>query len=205
MRGRFIALEGLDGAGTTTAARGLRGALERRGVPVLGTFQPSDRPIGVAIRGHLRADAAAEIDARALALLFAADRLDHVAATIEPALAAGHWVVCDRYVMSSWVYQADSCDPAWVRRINDQAPWPDLSCVLSISPAGAHARVRRRADDDATPTDIYDALAVQRRVAARYEACVTEGLPGVVGIDATLAPAAVVEAIVRACADAGLL
>lgn len=204
MRGRFIALEGLDGSGTTTAAGALVAALEQRGHPCLRTCQPSDRSIGVAIRGHLRGSAL-RLDPHALALLFAADRLDHVASTIEPALAAGTWVVCDRYVMSSWVYQADACDPAWVRTINARAPWPDLTCVLVVDPSEAGRRVRERAQQRDTPVEIFDALAVQRRVAARYEAALAEGLAGVVAIDGGASPEAVGAAILDACHHRGLL
>ena len=118
--------------------------------------------------------------------------------TIEPALAAGIWVVCDRYVMSSWVYQAEACDPGWVRRINARAPWPDLTCVLVVDPGEAGRRVRERAQHRDTPAEIFDALAVQRRVATRYDAALAEALPGVVAIDASASPEAVGAAILAA-------
>lgn len=203
MRGRFIALEGLDGAGTTTATRLVTQGLEQRGISTLATFQPSDRSIGVAIRGHLR-DGGPRLDPHALALLFAADRLDHVHATIEPALTAGRWVVCDRYVLSSWAYQGSECDAAWVRVINERAPWPDLTCVLVIEPSEAGVRIAQRAKQRDTPAEIFDALAVQRRVAARYDEALREGLAGVVAIDATRPPDEVAAAILDRCASAGL-
>lgn len=204
MAGRFIALEGLDGAGTTTATRALLVALEQRGIEGVGTFQPSDRSIGRAIRVHLR-DPDARLDPHALALLFAADRIDHVRGAIEPAIAAGRWVVCDRYVMSSWAYQSDQCDPAWVRRINERAPWPDLTCLLRVDPAVAAERMARRAEQRETPVEIFDALAVQRRVAQRYDAIVAEGLPDVVAIDANRSPEAVLAGILDACSARRLL
>lgn len=203
MSGRFIALEGLDGAGTTTASRGLAAALEQRGVQTIVTFQPSDRSIGAAIRGHLRSTSA-RLDPHALALLFAADRLDHVHAVLEPALAQGIWVICDRYVMSSWAYQGTECDPQWVRTINGRAPWPDLTCVLTIGAEQAAARVASRAKQG-TPTDIFDALAVQHRVAACYAAFLAEALPNVVAIDATREPDAVVADMIARCDAAGML
>jgi dTMP kinase len=204
VRGRFIALEGLDGAGTTTASRGLAAALEQRGVQTVVTCQPSDRSIGTAIRGHLRATSS-RLDPHALALLFAADRLDHVHGVIEPALAAGTWVICDRYVMSSWAYQGIDCDPQWVRSINARAPWPDLTLVLDVAPEVAAARVAARAKERETPTDIFDALAVQRRVAAGYAGFLAEGLPRVIAIDATQPPDAIVAEIVASFANAALL
>lgn len=204
MSGRFIALEGLDGAGTTTASRGLAAALEQRGVRCIVTFQPSDRSIGTAIRGHLRSTSA-RLDPHALALLFAADRLDHVRSVVEPALAQGTWVVCDRYVMSSWAYQSTECDLQWVRMINGRAPWPDLTCVLTIGAEQAAARIAARAQQQSTPTDIFDALAVQRRVAACYAGFLAEALSNVVAIDATHEPDAVVAEIVARCDAAKLL
>lgn len=198
MSGRFIALEGLDGAGTTTASRGLASALEQRGIRSIVTFQPSDGPIGTSIRGHLRATSS-RLDPHALALLFAADRIAHVKSVVEPALADGTWVICDRYVMSSWAYQGTECDLPWVRAINGRAPWPDLTCVLTIAPEQAAARVAARAQQRATPADIFDALAVQQRVAASYAAFLAEGLPNVIAIDATLSPDAVVAELVARC------
>lgn len=194
-RGSFIALEGLDGAGTTTQAARLTAHLERAGFTVLRTQQPSKRSIGTAIRDHLRA-LDHPLDPRALALLFAADRIDHVTREIEPALARGEIVVCDRYVMSSWAYQGLDCDPAWVRSINVHAPWPDLTVVLELPAETACARVAARAGE--AGREIFDALATQRRVAAAYAAALREGLPGVVAIDGTAAPEAVTDALVRA-------
>ncbi|HWB75244.1 MAG TPA: dTMP kinase [Nannocystaceae bacterium] len=192
-RGSFIALEGLDGAGTTTQAARLSTHLERAGFTVLRTQQPSKRSIGAAIRDHLRA-LDHPLDPRALALLFAADRIDHVASEITPALARGEIVVCDRYVLSSWAYQGLDCDPAWVRAINVHAPWPDLTLVLELPAEVACARVAARAGKG----EIFDALATQRRVEAAYAAALREGLPGVVAIDGTAGPDAVTDALVHA-------
>lgn len=204
MRPHFIVLEGLDGAGTTTMARELVDALERRGRPAVGTCQPSPGSIGRAIREHLaRRDP--RIDAGALALLFAADRLDHVATVIAPALAAGRTVVCDRYVMSSWAYQSGECDPSWVRSINARAPWPDLTLWLDVTPETAHDRVTRRAAATRTPEELYDALEFQRGVASRYAAIVDEGRPGIVRIDAGQPVDAVLRDVLDACVRAGAL
>ncbi len=196
-RGSFIALEGLDGAGTTTQARRLAELLERAGLTVLRTQQPSQRSIGVAIREHLRA-LDRPLDPRALALLFAADRIDHVTAEIEPALARGEVVICDRYVLSSWAYQGLDCDPAWVRSINAHAPWPDLTLVLALPPETACARVAARTGDTGT-REIFDALATQRRVAEAYASALGAGLPGLVELDGSAAADVVTDAVVRAC------
>jgi dTMP kinase len=204
MRGRFIVLEGIDGSGTTTQCRALCDVLRARGHGVLATHQPSDRAIGRLVRERLAA-AGPRLDPRALALLFAADRLDHVAGAIEPALARGDVVVCDRYVVSSWVYQSLSCAPDWVRAINRHAPWPDLTVLIDVPVAEARARVGRRQAAEGTPAEIFDAEALQARVADAYREVLGEpDLAGVVRLDGTRPPAEITAAIVAACAALGL-
>jgi len=179
-RGRFIALEGLDGSGTTTQAARLADALLQHGHAVVRTQEPSSGAIGRLVRERLR-EGATPLDADALALLFAADRRDHVATEIEPALARGAHVVCDRYVLSSWVYQGLASDPAWVRTINAHAPWPDLTLVLELPAEVAAARVQARAG----PAEIFDALALQRRIATGYrEALARPEVVRTIAIDA---------------------
>lgn len=204
MRGRFIVLEGIDGSGTTTQCAALERALCDRGHVVVATRQPSDRVIGRLVRGRLAASGP-RLDPRTLALLFAADRLDHVAEEIEPALARGDVVVCDRYVVSSWVYQSLACPPDWVRAINRHAPWPDLTVLIDVPVAEARARVRRRQATDGTPAEIFDAEELQARVAAGYrEVLADPELPGVVRLDGTQGPAEITAALVQACTALGL-
>jgi dTMP kinase len=104
-RGRFLVLEGLDGAGTTTQARLLADRLRRGGRRAHLTAEPSGGPVGALLRQVLtRRIGGGEgegFDAGALALLFAADRLDHWSAEIDPRLAGGEDVVSDRYALSS--------------------------------------------------------------------------------------------------------
>jgi len=105
--GRFITLEGPDGSGKTTAARHLAEWLHSRGVDALLTGEPGGTPLGDEIRRivlHHRG-VADDLDPRADALLFAAQRAQHVARTIRPALERGEWVVCARYADSSLAYQ----------------------------------------------------------------------------------------------------
>jgi dTMP kinase len=192
--GRFIALEGLDGAGTSTQADALAAVLRQRGSTVLQTREPSDGSIGRQTRDHLRADRDPPADPRVTALLFAADRLEHVQCEVAPALQRGETVICDRYVMSSWVYQALDCDPAWIRQINAQAPWPDVTVFLDVDVDVAVARVRSRAG----VAEIYDREAVQRRLAAAYRALVDEALPGVVVVGGDAPIATVTERILAA-------
>ena len=142
--GRFIVLEGVDGCGSTTQTKRLVEALATRGYDARSTCEPSDGPVGALIRQALEKrlrDARGEarrFDWATLALLFAADRLDHVEATIAPALAAGAIVISDRYTLSSLVYQSvtapsGSEEPlAWIHELNRAARAPDLTIVLDV-------------------------------------------------------------------------
>ncbi|CDK38119.1 thymidylate kinase [Halorubrum sp. AJ67] len=108
MTGRFISIEGVDGAGTTTQAQAVADELVERhdGLTeddTLVTAEPTDGEIGRLIRTGLAGDI--ELSQQALALLFAADRVNHIKTTIEPALNDGKTVITDRYYLSSYAYQ----------------------------------------------------------------------------------------------------
>ncbi len=172
-RGKFIVLEGIDGSGTTTQAAHLQGWLIERGELVHGTRQPSTGPIGALLRqilsgrvvGRTAAGKSAPVDPAAVALLFAADRLDHLAAEVTPHLEAGRHVICDRYVLSSLAYQSLDTDLAFVRAINGKAAAPDLTIFLRVRPEIAMDRINAsRADRDA-----FENLPFQRRVAKAYD------------------------------------
>lgn len=166
-RGRFIAIEGIDGSGTTLQTRALATWLGERGHTVLETREPTRGAIGTLVRERLSVGAA-PLDPAALALLFAADRLDHIANEVAPALAAGAVVLTDRYLLSSLAYQTLDCEEAWVREINARAPAPDLTLLLEVPAEVAFARVQRRAAEGGTVEERFDALALQRRVAGHY-------------------------------------
>jgi dTMP kinase len=171
-RGRFLVVEGLDGAGTTTQSRLLAEGLRRAGRPVQLTAEPSGGPVGALLRQVLArriAGAAGRgFDPEALALLFAADRLDHFRAEVEPLLAAGRDVVSDRYTLSSLAYQSLTTGrAAWVEAVNGRAPAPDLTLFLRVRPAVAW----RRRFAESGSRDLYEVPAFQRRVARSYERC----------------------------------
>ncbi len=105
MTGRFIALEGGEGVGKSTQARLLANALAARRLDCIVTREPGGTPGAEAIRALVLDPALPKWEIEAEALLFAAARADHVARVIRPALAAGHWVICDRFVDSSRAYQ----------------------------------------------------------------------------------------------------
>ncbi len=169
-RGRFIVVEGIDGAGTTTQARLLGDRLRGAGRRVHVTAEPSGGAVGALVRqvlsGRLRGRAPdGPFDAEALALLFAADRLDHVAAEIAPKVADGVDVVSDRFTLSSLAYQGlTTGELAWVDAINAQAAAPDVTLFLSVRPAVALRR-RQAASLD---REIYEVSEFQRRVARSY-------------------------------------
>jgi dTMP kinase len=168
--GRFIVLEGLDGAGTTTQARLLGDALRAAGRRVHVTAEPSPGPAGALVRQILTrrvAGAGREgFDPAALALLFAADRLDHVAAEIAPKVADGVDVISDRFTLSSLAYQGlTTGDMGWVDVLNARAAVPEVTLFLRVRPAVSFRRRQAVTAD----REIFEVSAFQRRVAQAYD------------------------------------
>lgn len=144
--GRFITLEGGEGVGKSTLAAHLAAALEQRGRRVVRTREPGGSPGADAIRALLVRGAADRWSVLSEALLLTAARNDHLERTIRPALAAGAWVICDRYTDSTWAYQvaarglsAQSFD-ALSALIGADAP--DVTLVLDLDPAIGLGRSR---------------------------------------------------------------
>lgn len=151
--GRFIALEGGEGAGKSTQAQLLAQTLRTRGLEVVVTREPGGTPGAEAIR-RLLLDGIPDDEgpgwgARAEALLFAAARSDHVARLIRPAVARGAWVVCDRFLDSSRAYQGGGSglqddDILTLHRIGSEGLVPDLTLLIDVSPEIAADRLRLR-------------------------------------------------------------
>ncbi|WKK70825.1 dTMP kinase [Rathayibacter oskolensis] len=145
MTGLFVTLEGGDGAGKTTQARLLEEWLGSRGRTVVRTREPGGTEVGVQIREivlHHRG----EIDPRAEALLYAADRAQHIGTLVRPALERGDVVIQDRYIDSSVAYQGAGrvLDAGEVRRLSEWATRelrPDLTVLLDLDPAAARTRL----------------------------------------------------------------
>src|SRR6478609_9377961 len=132
----FIVLEGIDGSGTTTQLDRLADHLAARGRRVHATREPSTGPVGRLLReillgGH-RSPAGEPVDGLAMALLFAADRRDHLTREITPALGAGADVVSDRYLLSSLAYQAQEAERDWVAGLARDVRVPDLTLLLDL-------------------------------------------------------------------------
>ena len=196
-------IEGIDGSGTTLQTRAVGDWLTARGHRVLETREPSTGAIGALARQRLSVQTAAA--PLTLALLFAADRLDHIASEVTPALAAGAVVVSDRYLMSSLAYQALDCDPAWVREINRHAPLPDLTLVLDVPADVAFNRAQRRTAGGGSVAERFDALDLQRRLADHYRRLHGDpGLGPMVVVDGDRPPEAVTDALAQALLRAGL-
>jgi dTMP kinase len=150
MTGRFVVLEGGDGSGKSTQVRRLAAWLREQGVDVVTTFEPGATDAGAAIRELLlhRPD---PIDPVAEALLMAADRAQHVATVVRPALARGAWVLSDRFLPSSLVYQGvvRGLGVDAVAEINRMAVGdvvPDLVVLLDVDDAVAESRRGSEAD-----------------------------------------------------------
>ena len=167
-RGKFIVFEGLDGAGTTTQCQRLAEWMRAQGREVHETAEPSDGPIGRMIRQVLREEQlgadSQRMNAQSIAGLFVADRADHLKSEIEPALARGVDVLCDRYVHSSLAYQGSETDVDWVASLNSVMPSPDL--ILFVEVPVAVAGERRRIRDE--QAEIYEADIFQKKVAEGY-------------------------------------
>jgi dTMP kinase len=178
-RGKFIALEGGEGAGKSTQARLLAGALAARGIVVVETREPGGTPLAEAIRTLLLQEGEGP-GLRAEALLFAAARSDHVTRVIRPALAAGLWVVCDRFLDSSRAYQGGGGgmpdkDILSLHRIGSEGLLPDLTVLIEVEAGVAQARTHARDAGQSDRIGGRDA-AYHARVAAAF-AAFAEGEP----------------------------
>lgn len=174
--GAFIVLEGIDGSGSTTHTKLLAQALRARGLRVVETCEPSSGPVGSLIRQVLQkrlfvADAAGprSFAWSTMALLFAADRMDHLDSTIVPALREGAVVLSDRYDLSSLAYQSctapngDKVVP-WIRELNAAALRPDLTLVLDVPVEVAEERRRARGGLE----EMFETRDLQARLAGVY-------------------------------------
>lgn len=208
---KFIVLEGIDGSGTTTQLSKVAERLRARGHIVHETREPSVGRIGKMIRELLAVNTGEKrtVDSACLALLFAADRLEHLNREIKPALTRGEIVLCDRYVLSSLVYQSLDCDSEWVAEINREAQWPSLTFVLDLPVEIAVERLAVRRGLTGNPEEIFDSIETQRRLAEGYRAEIgpcpklTHEDSGLIEIDASKDIDAVTDLIMRHLLDFG--
>lgn len=149
LRGRFIVLDGPDGAGKSAQSARLTAALKDAGVPAIACRDPGSTAIGDRIRSILLDHDLSKMDVACETMLFMASRAQLVAEIIRPALAAGQAVICDRFVSSTCAYQgAAGYDP---RRVIELARfalndfWPDATIILDLDPEVGFERIGRKA------------------------------------------------------------
>jgi len=205
-RGRLITIEGLDGAGKSTLASALAGALAARGARVELLREPGGVAVSERIRDLVK-DPRLEVSPRAEALLYAAARAQLVQERIEPLLEEGTVVLLDRFIDSSLAYQGAgrALGVEEVRAINLFATGllvPDRTLLLRITPAQGRARQHERAlEPDRLEREGEDFFAA---IAAAYEQLARAEPQRIRAIDATLAPTQVLELALAALDGLGL-
>jgi dTMP kinase len=178
--GAFVVIEGIDGSGSTSVVAEVAAHFRAHSRSVHATCEPSSGPFGVTIRQILSHSyavpnrASSSFGWTTMALLFAADRMDHLDAEILPHLRAGDLVLSDRYDLSSLAYQSATAQPkasdgagdavAWIRDLNRRARRPDLTLVLDVDPDVAAERRKIRGGK----AELYEKLELQRRLASLY-------------------------------------
>jgi dTMP kinase len=165
--GRFIVIEGADGVGSSTQCGMLVDTLKAEGRIAMLTGEPSSGEIGRLARELLRSGG--ETNPATLALLFAADRLEHYNNVIRPALQAGIDVVSDRYLLSSYVYQSLDVPLDLVKSFNAVAVPADVTILISLPFDVAWERIQRRLKSGTAVEEIFDKLESQKRIHANYK------------------------------------
>jgi len=160
--GLFIVFEGLDGSGLSTQTARLAAFLRRRGREVLLTKEPTTSPIGQLIRSALKRHLA--FSPFTLQLLFAADRAEHLAKEIEPAVLAQKIVISDRYILSSLAFGSVDLELATLQQLNARFRHPNLTIILDTPPRVCLARIRENRDT----IELFEEDARLEKVRAQY-------------------------------------
>ena len=200
MRGRFITLEGIEGVGKTTQVATVRVTLEALGRRFHGTREPGGTPLAEDIRALVLAPRIEPVPGSAELLLMFAARAVHVANLIEPTLAAGQDVVCDRFTDATYAYQGGgrgvpAAAVAALEAITHGGLQPDLTLLIDAPPALALQRANRRSAADRFEAET---LAFFERVRAAYLARAVAEPQRFVVVDAAQPLAAVSAAVARA-------
>lgn len=142
---RFIVIEGVDGTGKTTQAKLLADELKKEGGEVVLTKEPTnDTEPGKKLRRALRKEIS--LSEKEFQILFTEDRKEHLKKVIVPSLQKGSVVVSDRYTFSTIAYGSRECDPAWLTKINENFPLPDLTLLIQIPLEESLKRIGRRGE-----------------------------------------------------------
>jgi dTMP kinase len=209
--GRFITLEGGEGAGKSTQSERLRRRLEARGIRVITTREPGGSPRAETIRAFLLSGAGKPYGPFAETMLFASARADHLDNTIRPALGGGAFLICDRFVDSTRVYQGHVGEVpgtliASLERVATDGTRPDLTLVLDVPAKLGLARASQRRELAGGATDRFEAesLSFHTRVRDAFLAIAAAEPERCAVIDAAGAPDSV-ERLIWAEVEARLL
>lgn len=178
MSGLFVVFEGGDGVGKSTQTRLLADWAAEQGLVTRITFEPGDTAVGRSVRGIVLDPATGDLDARAEALLYAADKAQHVHEVVRPGLERGELVICDRYLDSMLAYQGagrvlDLDEVADVARWATDGLVPDLTVLLDLDPSEAVGTIAdpdrlEQAGDDFHQRVRWFFLELAAREPARY-------------------------------------
>ncbi|SDH02593.1 dTMP kinase [Bosea robiniae] len=199
-KGHFITLEGGEGAGKSTLARALSERLDAAGVTARTTREPGGSPKAEAIREMILAGQARDYGSFAEALLFSAARIDHIDSLIRPALDRGEWVICDRFIDSTRVYQGvlgklDKTVLAELEAVTISGLMPELTLILDLDPEIGLARAaKRRRPGEAIDRFEGETLAFHRNLRQAYLDIASAEPQRCAVLDATLPPEALAEA-----------
>lgn len=199
-RGRFITLEGGEGAGKSTLARALSQRLREAGASVVTTREPGGSAKAEAIREAILAGRIKEYGAFAEALMFSAARIDHIDRLIRPALAQDNWVICDRFIDSTRVYQGvlgeiEAKLLAELEQVTIDGLMPELTLILDLDPEIGLARAAgRRSPGESVDRFESETLTFHRRLREAYLEIARQEPQRCAVLDAGLPPAALADA-----------
>ena len=193
----FISFEGIEGCGKTTQVQRLASVLAERGIPHVVTREPGGTRVGRKIRRILLDPAHEEMEALTELLLYAADRAQHATQVIRPALAAGHWLICDRFADATTAYQGygrgqdlgllDS-----LHEVTTQNMWPQITLLLDCPGEIGLKRARQRlaaiAPQDREDRFELEVRSFHQRVREGYLKLAAEHAERFIVLDGTLSP-----------------
>lgn len=199
MRGKFITYEGCDGCGKSTQLKMLSDYLTQKGVEHIFTREPGGGKISEAIREILLNGKNTEMTDECEALLYAAARVQHLHDRVEPALAQGKLVICDRYVDSSIAYQAygRNLGRDFIEKINAYALenyLPDVTLFIDLTPEAAFARKKGADENDRLE---QAGMAFHKRVYQGYDELANEQTERIVRIDGNATPEQIFDRVIQ--------
>ena len=206
-RGKFITYEGCDGCGKSTQLRMLNEYLTKNGIPHIFTREPGGGKISEAIREILLNGKNAEMTDECEALLYAAARAQHLSDRVEPALSEGKLVICDRYVDSSFAYQAYArgLGEEFVGKINAFALEkyrPNITIFIDLTPEAAFRRKHGADENDRLE---QAGMVFHRRVYEGYKRLATNEPDRIVSVDGNKTPQQIFEDVLAALKAKGCL